>query len=102
MHFQIFRHGQPAFHLFSHVVICREKQSFACVNSALTLLDIKQVPCYPGDSRQTNAYIFLITAWFRQYSTAFMYSSRSIGTPEPPCSLPTAFLIIVMGFMGSS
>ena len=43
-----------------------------------------------------------IVTWSFQYATDFSYFALSMGTPLPPSSFPRAFLIIVMGCMGTS
>src|SRR5690606_8500040 len=41
-------------------------------------------------------------AWVRQNSTLRRYASRSIGTPEPPSSTPSALRRMVIGAIGGS
>lgn len=50
-----------------------------------------------GALRQTGYWMMACSS---QYSTASSYFSLSMGTPLPPCSLPIAFRMIVMGCQG--
>lgn len=56
----------------------------------------------PTDDSRPLLLAYFSATYFFQKSTEALYFSNSKGTPLPPCSLPSALRITVIGCIGNS